>query len=188
MTLLVAGLAVFLGVHLLPTLRGARAVLVARSGDRGYRLGFSLVSAAGLLMIVLGYMQAGNGAQLFAPFAAARAVAPYAMTLAFILFAAANMPSHLRANVKHPMLIGLILWSAVHLLANGDLRGTVLFGTFLAYGLVDLASAIGRHATATFIPRLRTDIISVVAGTIVALLVMTFHRPLFGVGVVGFGV
>jgi uncharacterized membrane protein len=188
MALLAAGLVLFLGVHLLPGLRGARAALVSSAGDRGYRLGFSLVSAAGLLMIVFGYAYAERGPQLFAPLAAARAVAPYAMTLASILFAAANMPSHLRATLKHPMLIGLIVWSAVHLLANGDLRGTVLFGAFLGYALVDLASVIHRGAVASFVPRPRTDLISAVAGAIVAALVMTFHRLLFGVSVVGFGV
>ena len=188
MALLAVGLVLFLGGHLLPTQRGARAALVSRFGDRGYRLAFSLVSAAGLVLIVFGYMHAEKGPQLFAPLAAARAIAPYAMTLAFILFAAANMPSHLRAKLRHPMLIGLILWSSVHLLANGDLRGTVLFGAFLAYGLVDLASVVSRDAVASFAPRSRTDLISVVAGAIAALLVMTFHRTLFGVAVVGFGV
>ena len=188
MILLAAGLALFLGAHLLPALPRARAALVARRSERGYRLAFSIVSAAGLLMIVFGYIQAGTGEQLFPPFAAARAIAPYAMTLAIILFAAANMPSHVRAKAKHPMLIGLIIWSGVHLLANGDLRGTVLFGSFLAYGVVDLASVIRRRVIATFTPRVRADIVSVGAGVIVALLVMTFHRQLFGVRVVGFGV
>ena len=61
------------------------------------------------------------------------AIAPFAMTLAFILFAAANMRGHLRHALKHPMLLGLLIFSGVHLLANGDLRGTVLFGALLAY-------------------------------------------------------
>ena len=38
----------------------------------------------------------------------------------FILFAAANMRGHLRRLLQHPMLIGLLIWSSVHLLANGD--------------------------------------------------------------------
>jgi uncharacterized membrane protein len=35
------------------------------------------------------------------------------------------------------MLLGVLLWSFVHLLANGDLRGTILFGAFFAYGVVE---------------------------------------------------
>lgn len=188
MTILVAGLALFFALHLVPAVPPLRAALVSRAGDRGYRLAFSLVSAAGLLMIVLGYAYAERGAQLFAPAAAARAIAPYAMTLAFILLASSHAPSHLRAAVKHPMLTGILIWSTVHLLANGDVRGTLLFGAFLAYALIDLVSVVQRGAVATFVPRARADVIAVVAGCVVALLVMTFHRVLFGVSAVPFGV
>jgi uncharacterized membrane protein len=110
------------------------------------------------------------------------------MTLSFILFAAANMRGHLRAWVQHPMLLGLLLWAFVHLCANGDARGTVLFGAFVAYAVVDLVSAVGRHAVKSFTPTARHDVIAVVAGTGLALVVMTFHRPVFGPGVVPFGV
>ena len=147
-----------------------------------------MVSAVGLLLIVFGYAYADRGTQLFAPVEAARAIAPYAMTLSFILLASSHAPSHLRAMVRHPMLIGLLIWSAVHLLANGDVRGTVLFGAFLAYALIDLASVIRRGAVASFVPRARSDVISILAGCVIALLVMTFHRVLFGVSAVPFGV
>jgi uncharacterized membrane protein len=185
-TVLVAGLALFFASHLLPVIPSLRAVFVERVGDRGYRIAFSLVSAVGLLLIVLGYAYADRGTQLFAPVGAARAIAPYAMALAFILLASSHAPSHLRAKVKHPMLIGVIVWAAVHLLANGDLRGTLLFGVFLAYALIDLASVIRRGVVPSFVPRARADLVSIVAGTVAALLVMTFHRVLFGVGAVPF--
>lgn len=188
MTLLVAGLALFFVPHLLPVVPSVRTSLVSRAGDRAYRIAFSVVSAVGLLMIVFGYAYADKGTQLFAPEPAARAVAPYAMTLVFILLASSHAPSHLRAAVKHPMLIGVLIWSTVHLLANGDLRGTLLFGAFLAYAVIDLISVVQRGAVATFVPRARADVISVVAGCVVAVLVMTFHRVLFGVSAVPFGV
>jgi uncharacterized membrane protein len=108
--------------------------------------------------------------------------------VAFILLASSHSPSHIRAAVKHPMLCGVIIWSLVHLFANGDTRGTVLFGALLAYAIVDLVSAVRRHAVATFEPRTRADVISVVAGTVAALLLMTFHRVLFGHAVVPFSV
>jgi uncharacterized membrane protein len=76
----------------------------------------------------------------------------------------------------------------LHLLANGDLRGTVLFGAVLAYALVDLASVARRGPIASFAPRARADVIAVVAGVAITLLVMVFHRVLFGPRVVPFGV
>jgi len=187
MTLLIAGLVVFLGGHLVPTLPAFRGRLVARAGEGRYKGLFSLVSFAGIALIIAGYMMAERGPQLFPPSPWAIAIAPYAIPVAFVLFVAGNMPAHLRQVLKHPMLIGLVIWSTVHLFANGDLRGTVLFGAFLAYAIVDLVSAISRHAMRPFEPRPRGDVIAIVAGTIVALLFMTFHRALFGVSVVPFG-
>jgi len=188
MSVLVVGLALFFLPHLLPMFPGRRAALVARWDERGYRGGFSLVSAVGLVLIVVGYAYADRGPQLFAPLAAARVLAPWAMLLAFILFASSHAPSHMRAAVKHPMLLGLLIWSAVHLAANGDLRGTVLFGAFFAYSIVDLVSVLHRGAAASFAPRGRADLISMAAGVVAALLVMIFHRLLSGTAVVPFGV
>lgn len=187
MTVLIAGLAIFLGIHLLPTLPRARLALVARLGEQRYKGLYSLVSAAGLALIVAGYAWADDRTRVFAPFPVARALAPWAMTLSFILFAAANMRGRLRRVLGHPMLLGLIIWSLVHLLANGDRTGTVLFGAFLAYALIDLASAVRRGAVKSFEPVGKHDAIAVVAGVVVALAVMTFHRVLFGVAVVPFG-
>jgi uncharacterized membrane protein len=86
------------------------------------------------------------------------------------------------------MLLGLLIWSIVHLLANGDRTGTVLFGAFAGYAMVDLASASARGAVKSFEPTAKHDIIAVAGGTLVALVVMTFHRLLFGPAVVPFGV
>lgn len=188
MPTLALGLVLFLGIHLLPTVPSARDALAARLGDRRYRGAFSLVVLAGLALIVVGYRSAEPGAQLFAPLPLAVAAAPVAMTVAFILFAAANMRTHLRRAVGHPMLLGTAIWAGVHLLANGDARGTLLFGAFLVYALVDLASAIRRHAVKEFEPAARQDVIAIVAGVAIALAVMTFHRVLFGHAVVSFGV
>ena len=188
MTLLVTGLVVFLGIHLLPMVQPVRANLRASWGEGRYKIAFSIVSAIGLGLIIAGWWLSGPGPRLFPPSSLAVAVAPYVMVVVFILLASSHSPSHVRAAVKHPMLVAVILWSLVHLFANGDARGTILFGAFLAYAVVDLVSAVRRNAVATFVPRARADVISIAAGTIVALLVMTFHRILFGHAVVPFSV
>jgi uncharacterized membrane protein len=188
MTLLVAGLALFLGVHLLPALPTLRRVLIKRLGEARYKGVFSLASVAGLVLIVVGYRSAPAEVRVFAPSAAAQSMAPYAMTIAFILFAAANMRGHLRHALKHPMLLGLLIFSGVHLLANGDLRGTVLFGSLLAYSVIDLASAVARNAVKSFVPRRKFDIMAVAGGAVIAFGVMVLHRMFFGVPAVPFGV
>ena len=186
MRLLLVGLALFLGIHLVPAVPSVRKAIVAQYGERRYKGIFALVSAIGLALIVVGYMVADERTRVFAPFSAARAIAPYAMTISFILFAAANMRGHLRQVVRHPMLLGLAIWATVHLLANGDRVGTVLFGAFLAFAAIDFLSATQRGAVKDFVPTWKHDIIAVFGGSAVALLVMTLHRLLFGVAVTGF--
>jgi uncharacterized membrane protein len=188
MSLLIVGLVVFLGVHLLPTVPAARLSLVDRLGPQRYKLLFSLASAVGLVLIVAGFAHSGPRVPLFDPLPAARALAPSAMVVSFVLFAAANMRGHLRRLVQHPMLLGLLIWSAVHLLANGDRAGTVLFGAFLVYATIDLVSAVARRAVKPFVPEIKFDVMAIVGGTAVAAAVMTFHRVLFGIPVVPFGI
>lgn len=187
MKLLILGLILFLGIHLVPALPAVRNKLLTALGERRYRGLFSLISAAGLVLIVLGYARAPDGPRLFNPSPAAIMIAPLAMVISFILLAAANMKTHIRRMIGHPMLIGVGIWAAVHLLANGHAKASVLFGAFLAYAVLDLLSAVARHATKSFTPVLRQDVIAVVAGTALALLVMAFHRQIFGVPVVSWG-
>ncbi len=187
MTLLVAGLLVFLAPHLLPVVPAARAMLLAKWGEKRYKGLYSMVSGIGLVLIIAGYVAAGRGVQWFAPFPEARAVAPYAMTVVFILLAASHGPSHIRAAIRHPMLAGVLIWSIVHLLANGDARGTVLFASFALYAVIDLLSVTARGTFVPFVARWRSDLVAIVAGTAVALLVMFLHRFLFGVRAVPFG-
>ncbi len=188
MRLLVTGLVLFLGTHLVPAIPSLRAALIARSSEQIYKTVFALASVMGLVLIGAGYAIADDRAPVFSPFPTVRAIAPYAMVLSFVLFAAANMRGHLRRSVGHPMLLGLLIWASVHLLANGDHAGTVLFGAFLAYAVVDLVSAIRRGAVKTFVPESKHDVIALAGGAAVALAVMTFHRVLFGIAVVPFGV
>jgi len=188
MALLITGLALFLGVHLLPTVPALRAGLLARWGEQRYKGIYSLASALGLALIVAGYAFSDDRTRVFDAVPAARAIAPFAMAVSFVLFAAANMRGHLRSLLKHPMLLGLLIWSGVHLMANGDRTGTVLFGAFFAYAIVDLVSAVARGAVKQFQPVVKHDVIAVVAGIAVALAVMSFHRVLFGIQVVRFGI
>ena len=187
MVWLILGLAAFLGIHLLPAGPPLRTALAQRFGENRYKGIFSAASGIGLVLIIVGYAYAPRGAQLFEPLAAARSLAPLAMVVSFILLAAANMKAHIRRALKHPQLIGVGIWSATHLLANGHLKAGVLFGAFLAYVAIDLVSAITRGATKSFQPLVKHDIIAVAGGTLVALVVMALHRLLFGVPAVAWG-
>jgi uncharacterized membrane protein len=184
MTLMVLGLVLFIGVHLVPTVPALRAQLVSGLGARPYRALFALLSAAGLVLIVVGWPDRSERVQLFSPSSIARAAAPAVVSIAFVLFAAANMRTHIRARLRHPMLIGLLLWSGVHLLANGTAAGTVLFGSFAVYSLVAIASAESRGAIKPVAPVWKHDAIALAAGLLIAYVVMRFHPQIFGTAAV----
>jgi len=184
---LVLGLVLFLGIHLVPVMSNVRTRLFGALGEKRYKGIFTIVSALGLVLIVIGYARAPSEPRLFNPYPAAVLIAPLTMIISFVLLAAANMRTHIRRTLRHPMLIGVGLWAAVHLVANGEARATLLFGAFLAYVIIDLTSAVQRGATKKFTPVLRQDLMAVGAGVGLALVVMAFHRPLFGVMAVPWG-
>ena len=60
------------------------------------------------------------------------------MLPAMILLVAAYMPTgRIKKAAKHPMLLAVKIWAFGHLLANGELNSVLLFGSFLAYGVID---------------------------------------------------
>jgi uncharacterized membrane protein len=148
MTMLIGGLALFFIVHLVPMLPSLRAGLVERLGAGPYRGLFSLASIAGLVLIVLGYGQVqglGRGnPELWIPPMWIKHVVLLLMIPAMILLVAAYVPSRIRSAVRHPMLAALTIWAFAHLLANGDLASLLLFGSFLAFAVIDRISVTTR--------------------------------------------
>jgi len=184
MALLIIGLALFIGIHVVPTSTRLRAALAARLGENGYKILFSLISAAGLILAGIGYGQAPRE-QIFEPSQSARTLLPAAMAVAFVLVAVANVPGRIRRALHHPMLAGVLIWAALHLLANGDLASNILFGAFAVWAVFAILSAEYRgKRPATAGGKLGNpifDLVGAVAGLLVFWLVLHFHADLFGV-------
>src|SRR5262245_33830515 len=104
-TLLVVGLILFIGIRVVPAFPPARAGLAGGLGENGYKILFSVVSLAGLVLACIGYGQAPQ-TQVFEPSQTARAFLPAAMAIAFVLVALGNLPGRIRHLVQHPMLAG----------------------------------------------------------------------------------
>lgn len=185
MVLLVLGLALFVVLHLIPSIPPLRAALVARMGEMPYRGVFALIALASLVMVVGGFAAAPYE-PVYSPPVWGRHAALTLVPLALVLFAAANMPTHIRAFVRHPMLLGLLLWALAHLAANGDLRSVTLFGTFagFAVGAAVSAAARGKRPATDKAPRIAMDGVALVSGLAVAVLVAYFHGALFGMPII----
>lgn len=190
MALLIIGLILFLGTHLLPAFPARRGELVARFGATGYRLAFSLLSGIGLVAIIYGYglARAEGPAILYDPPIWTRHLTLLLMVPVFMLLAAAYLPTgHIARRVKHPMILAVKIWATAHLLANGDVASVLLFAGFLAWGVFDRISlkrrgALG-HGAPTAVSGL-SDIIAIVAGLAVYVaFVLWLHPLLIGVPV-----
>lgn len=183
MALLITGLVVFFGVHLVPWAPSWRAALVARLGERGYKGLFALIALAGLVLIIIGKGRA-EFVPLYDPPAWGRQAALPLVLLAFVVLPGANIRSNVKRYTRHPMLWGVTLWALGHLLANGDRASVMLFGAFLVYSLADMASANlrGARLSAKRYPWTQ-DLKVAIVGLIGYVLLFALHPYLFGVGV-----
>jgi len=188
---MILGLALFFGVHILTTQRDMRDRLIAAMGEGAYKIVYSLVSLAGLALIVrgFGHYRAAEWIQIWSPPTVLKHLNLALMLPAVILVVAAYIRGRIYATVKHPMLAGVKLWAFGHLLANGDLGGIILFGSFLAWAVYDRISL--RHRADPGAPPipvggLTNDVIAVGVGLVAYLaLAFAFHPVVIGVPVVG---
>jgi len=186
MYLFLTGLILFFCMHVLTVTPLLRREVLGRLSDTQRKVIVALLSLAGIVLVCMGW-PAAPGNLMFSPFLSVRVLAPWLVSVAFILFVAGGMGvrSHIRRYLHHPMLIGVTLWSVVHLMANGGLRETLLFWSFLAFSLYALAIEFSCGKRAVFIPSLRWDGVVVISGLLVAGGIMHAHRFLFGVAVIG---
>lgn len=188
---MIVGLVLFLGVHVLTSLRGMRAGLVKAMGEGGYKIVYSLVAAAGLVLIVRGFgeYRATGWIDVWTPPTAFKHITVALMLPAVILVVASYIRGRIYTTLKHPMLAGVKLWAFAHLLANGDLGSIILFGSFLGWAVYDRISLKRRtDAGAPPIPVGGTtnDLIAIAVGVIAYLaLAFAFHPVVIGVPVMG---
>ncbi|CAN5511650.1 NnrU family protein [soil metagenome] len=191
LSVMILGLVLFLGIHLVSTRRVLRTQLIARFGEPLYKLGYALLAAAGLALIVWGFAnyRATGWIDVWYPPKAMKHVAIGLMLPAVIMVAAAYLRGRIYTTLKHPMLAGVKLWAVAHLLANGDLGSIILFGSFLAWAVFDRISLKRRiDAGGPPIPvgGPLNDALAVVVGIVAYLaLGFAFHPVVIGVPVFG---
>ncbi len=138
-------ISLFVALHVVTLLPALRGRLTAVLGEPGYKGAYTLASLVGL----------------FGAFVAAGAVSPVilwtapeaprwlalALTLAaFVLVGAAYVGGAGARFARHPMLAGIALWAAAHLLTNGDAGHVVVFGALLGYALAAMPLSDRRDA------------------------------------------
>src|SRR5690554_4674665 len=137
-------LTLFVLSHLVPSLPGARARIIAMIGRKPYLIGYATLSVVLLAWVLLAalsapvsvlWMPAGWQAWI------TLVVSPIAL---FLIIAGLISPNPLSLSARrnrlgeagavvtitrHPVFWGFALWSASHIPPNGDLRSLLLFGS-----------------------------------------------------------
>jgi uncharacterized membrane protein len=188
-TYLIAGLVLFLGVHSISIVNYRwRDATVARLGAGPWRALYSLVSVAGLALIVYGYGLARQmPVILYVPPVWMRDTMVMLMVFVFPIFFAAHLPGLIKTILKHPMLVAVKLWAVLHLLVNGSLADVLLFGSVLAWAVADRISLKRRPVRPihTAPPGKWNDAIALVLGFVVyVVLVAGGHAWLTGMPIV----
>jgi uncharacterized membrane protein len=168
---LVMGLALFIGIHLLTTQTDLRQGLTQRMGLGPYKGLYSLLSFAGLALIILGYhkvqLAPGKNPVLWNTPIWGRHVTMLLMLPVFPLLASTYLPGRISAAVRHPMITAIKFWALAHLFVRGDVASLLLFGGLLGWAVYDRISLKHREAAGLISVRAgpaRNDIIAIVAG------------------------
>ncbi|EWY37939.1 NnrU protein [Skermanella stibiiresistens SB22] len=148
---------------------GARAALVGRIGERGYRALFSIVATVALVWLVMAYNAAPYQPVWF-PSAWMWFVPLFAMPLAFLLLVGGLSspnptavgqgavlekelgPRGVLRITRNPVMWGFGLWAVAHMVPNGDWASLLFFGTLAVLALlgailIDAKNAVRRGLT-----------------------------------------
>ena len=189
MILMLAGLVLFVAVHLVSGRRPFRAEAVARLGKGPYQAIHGVLALVGVLAIAYGFGQwrAAGPAQLWDPPVAMRHIALSLMLISAIAAVAALGQSHIRAWLKFPFLVAIKIWALAHLLANGDAATITLSVVILGWAVFHRIMVKRRGDPLPKAPAGWTgDIVAVVGGVVLyAALAFWFHPYIVGVPVMG---
>lgn len=153
MSTFLLALALFLALHSIPAIPPIRAGLVAIAGRRAYLFVYSLASVASLAWVfhaafALDYVELWPPAPWQAWIAVA--LVPVALFLLIAGLISSNplsisfrrresRPGAIVSITRHPVLWGFFLWALGHVVANGDLRSLLLFGSLGLFAIMGMA-------------------------------------------------
>ncbi len=188
MALLILGIVLFLGIHLIRVFApGLRASLIASLGENGWRIGYSIASIVALVVLIYGFGQARDMTPIWTPPFWMSHITILLMLFAMICLVASLLPAgHIAVRAKHPMVLSVKIWALAHLLSNGDGAAILLFAAFLAWGVIVRISLKRRERAGEITRRpfvsAKYDLYAVIIGIVVwALIIWKLHAWIIGV-------
>ncbi|MDH5179681.1 MAG: NnrU family protein [Gammaproteobacteria bacterium] len=147
----------FVCIHMFISGTGLRDKLILQVGEKKYLGIFSVLSLVGLIWMIFAYSHSPYF-ELWGQVTGLRWLAAVLILLAFLFVVIGIMtgsPTALGGEAlldkeesatgilritRHPFLVGTSIWSATHLVYNGDLAAVIFFGGFLALSLFGMKS------------------------------------------------
>lgn len=150
-----AGL-LFLVSHRIPTIPSVRQAVVGRIGETGFVVSYSLLSIGMLAWLIVAAGRAPyvelwpfETWQMWVPVIAmtiACAIAAFSIGVPNPLSFGGGNPAAFDPDrpgfvgfARHGLLWALAIWSAAHIVPNGDLAHVILFGVFAAFSIIGMA-------------------------------------------------
>ena len=158
MNMLISAAIVFLAIHFLISGTRLRDTIAGSIGEKPYMGLFSLASLAAIIWLCWAYnvAQASGGDPVFYDLGHVRDFGIIVVLIAFLIgVPGLTLPNPAAVGgdavasgpvkgvitiTRHPFLWGVAIWSAFHLVANGDEASIVLFGTFFVLSLFGTVS------------------------------------------------
>jgi len=188
MALLILGIVLFLGVHLIRVVApGLRTSMIASIGESGWKIAYSVASILTLILLIYGFGQARDMTPIWSPPFWMSHITILLMLFAMICLVASLLPAgHIAVKTKHPMVLSVKIWALAHLLSNGDGAAILLFAAFLAWGVILRISLKRRQRAGEITLRpfvsAKYDLYAIIIGVVVwALIIWKLHAWIIGV-------
>ena len=138
--LLILGVGLWIAAHMFKRIAPAQRATLDDWMGEGSRGIFALLILAALVLMVIGYRAIGPLDYVFL-----WSVPPWmghlnnlAVLVSFYVFGIGMAKGALSQKVRHPMLLGVLIWALAHLVVNGDLAGLILFGGLAAWSVASI--------------------------------------------------
>lgn len=133
MTLLILGILLWVLPHMFKRLAPQRHLMLLPQ----IKAIVGALVLVGVVLMVIGYRSVETG-NLYTPLPGMGHLNNTLMLISIYLFGVGGSRSVLIAKLRHPMLLGMVLWSVSHLAVNGDVASVLLFGALGLWAVTEM--------------------------------------------------
>lgn len=183
MIMLAIGLLLWMALHLMKrTAPAIHGKIYERANGKGF-LVMAAFMAISIILMIIGYRSADYIA-IYSPPAWHQHMAMSLGVIAMTLLGVGHSKSRLKAYLRHPMLLAVILWAIAHLMVNGDLASLILFGGMLIWAIIEILIINRQEGTWQKPSRenlsLKGDLRLIAIGLVLSFIIIAIHIWGFG--------